>query len=193
MTDHFDMTADEFRRRYGNQSNDVPDEMTLEQFLTHQAGRKTPPSQQAARDYRKRTRPKKSDYVEQLVAMIELAGLPSPTHYGKNELLFARSAGRRWRFDIAWSDLKVAAEIEGGIFGNPVTCHNCGTRVKAQTKTGTWFEVRTGGRHNWGKGFERDVEKYNEAAIMGWKVLKIIPSHIENGFAVDWLERILNQ
>jgi very-short-patch-repair endonuclease len=53
---------------------------------------------------------------------------------------------RRWRFDIAWPDLKVAVEVEGGVF------------------------VR--GRHNRPTGFINDCEKYNAAAVMGWRVLR---------------------
>ena len=53
---------------------------------------------------------------------------------------------RRWRFDFAWIDEKVAVEIEGGIFMQ--------------------------GRHNRGKGMEADMEKYNWATINGWRVLR---------------------
>jgi len=53
---------------------------------------------------------------------------------------------RRWRFDFAWPDRKVAVECEGG----------------------TW----TAGRHTRGSGFEGDVEKYNAATSMGWRVFR---------------------
>lgn len=54
---------------------------------------------------------------------------------------------RKWRFDFAHSDSRVAVEIEGG----------------------TWVA----GRHTTGTGFERDCEKYNEAAFLGWVVFRL--------------------
>jgi len=54
---------------------------------------------------------------------------------------------RRWKFDFANPKLKLAVEIEGG----------------------SW----SGGRHTRGSGFEKDCEKYNEAAILGWYVIRL--------------------
>ena len=53
---------------------------------------------------------------------------------------------RKWRFDAAWPDLKVAVEIDGGT-GN-------------------------GGRHVRPVGFRNDCIKLNEAALLGWLVLR---------------------
>ncbi|HEC26715.1 MAG TPA: hypothetical protein ENI67_04815 [Gammaproteobacteria bacterium] len=53
---------------------------------------------------------------------------------------------RRWLFDRAWPDYKIAVELEGGVY--------------------------SGGRHVRGKGFEGDCEKYNEAVKLGWKVYR---------------------
>jgi len=53
---------------------------------------------------------------------------------------------RRWRFDFAWPDKKVAIEVEGGVYMR--------------------------GRHVRPKGFIGDCEKYNMALLMGWKVLR---------------------
>jgi very-short-patch-repair endonuclease len=73
---------------------------------------------------------------------------------------------RRWRFDFAWILKGVAVEIEGG----------------------TW----SGGRHTRGDGYEKDCEKYNEAVLMGWKVLRFTSSMIKNGMAIDMTREILN-
>jgi hypothetical protein len=72
---------------------------------------------------------------------------------------------RKWRFDFAYPAIKVAVEIEGG----------------------AW----TRGRHTRGKGFILDCEKYNEAQIRGWKVLKFTPSQVRSGVAFAVLKRAL--
>lgn len=53
---------------------------------------------------------------------------------------------RRWRFDYALPDHKVAIELDGGAY--------------------------TQGRHTRGNGFEKDLEKLNAATLMGWRVLR---------------------
>jgi very-short-patch-repair endonuclease len=54
---------------------------------------------------------------------------------------------RKWRFDFAWPDLKVAVEIHGGGF------------------------VRGG--HNRGRGMMNDCEKIRAAHAMGWIVMPV--------------------
>lgn len=53
---------------------------------------------------------------------------------------------RKWRFDFAFPDLKIAIECEGAVYSR--------------------------GRHTRGSGYIADTEKYNEAAILGWIVLR---------------------
>lgn len=75
--------------------------------------------------------------------------LPTP----EREHLFAKEAmGRKWRFDFAWRQHKVAVEIEGG----------------------TW----SGGRHNTGSGIQADCEKYNAAIVLGWRVLRFTTNDV---------------
>ena len=69
---------------------------------------------------------------------------------------------RKWRFDYAWPKHKVALEVEGGIF--------------------------SGGRHTRGVGFLKDMEKYNEAVLLGWRVFRVsVPAltHL-NTFIMLW-------
>lgn len=91
----------------------------------------------------------------------DLAGLPKPVA----ELAFAKGLGRRWRFDWAWVDQGVAVEVEGGAF--------------------------IAGRHTRGAGFLKDMEKYNTAAILGWRILRVTPKQIENGEALNLVDRII--
>jgi very-short-patch-repair endonuclease len=72
---------------------------------------------------------------------------------------------RRWRFDMAWPDQMVAVECEGGVW--------------------------TRGRHTRGAGFVADCEKYNMAALQGWKVLRFTAEHIHRGDAVTLVARAL--
>ena len=54
---------------------------------------------------------------------------------------------RKWRFDYAIVDLKIAIEVDGAVW--------------------------VGGRHNRPAGYIADMEKLNTAASMGWLVLRI--------------------
>lgn len=78
---------------------------------------------------------------------------------------YAFAKPRRWRFDLAWPTIKLAVEVEGG----------------------QWIS----GRHNRGAGFEADCEKYNEATILGWRLLRVTPAMIDDGRALAAIERAL--
>lgn len=101
------------------------------------------------------------DYAETLLIQIKLAGLPEP----QREYLFHRK--RKWRFDLAWPDLMIAVEIEGGIW--------------------------SGGRHVRGKGYEQDCEKYNEAQLAGWMVLRFTPGMIKRDKAGGVIEQAVRR
>lgn len=72
---------------------------------------------------------------------------------------------RRWRFDYAFVDRKIGIEIEGGVW--------------------------TGGRHTRGSGFLGDMEKYNEAGKMGWRVFRFTPQELKNGKAQTFMKKVL--
>lgn len=72
--------------------------------------------------------------------------------------------GRKWRFDFIFPG-KWAIEIEGG----------------------TWVN----GRHNRASSIEADMEKYNEAAILGWKVLRFTTGQVMSGMAIDTVLRAI--
>ena len=74
-------------------------------------------------------------------------------------------ATRKWRFDFAWPVQKIAVEVEGG----------------------SWV----GGAHTRGQGFEKDCVKYAEAAIAGWRVIRVTGNMIEDGRAISYIERAL--
>lgn len=74
---------------------------------------------------------------------------------------------RKWRVDFAFPDCKLAIEVEGG----------------------SW----SGGRHTRGSGFEEDCEKYNELAILGWKLIRVTGKMIKNGTGIRFIERYLDE
>lgn len=80
------------------------------------------------------------------------------------EYRFARP--RRWRFDLAWPDNLVALEFEGGI--------------------------HTGGRHTTGVGYQLDLEKYNQAALRGWRVLRVSHAQVDDDTAIQLVEEALS-
>lgn len=70
---------------------------------------------------------------------------------------------RRWKFDYAIPDLKIGIEYEG--------------------------LVSRKSRHTTLKGYSGDCEKYNEAALHGWKVLRY--TVINYGQSEDHLIRLI--
>lgn len=73
---------------------------------------------------------------------------------------------RDWAFDFAWPELKLAVEIEGGIW--------------------------SGGRHTRGKGFDEDCRKYNSAVKLGWRVYRFTRVSIDDErSAASWFADVL--
>lgn len=93
----------------------------------------------------------------------QLAGVPRPVA----EYRFHPT--RRWRFDWAFLDARLAIETEGAAF-----------------KAG-------GGRHTRGAGFRADLEKYAEATILGWRVIRVLPEQIANGAALTLVTRFFTE
>ncbi|MCI0726625.1 MAG: hypothetical protein L0332_07880 [Chloroflexi bacterium] len=110
----------------------------------------------------------KKDWVELLLHQIRGASLPEP----RQEYVF--HAERNWRFDLDWKQQGhlVACEIDGGIW--------------LQTSTG-----RSKG-HAHPVRFQQDLEKFNEAALYGWLIIRVTPEMIRDGRAIDWLKRALD-
>jgi hypothetical protein len=49
--------------------------------------------------------------------------------------------------------------------------------------------VWSGGRHTRGKGFIEDCNKYNEAVMLGWRVIRVTTEMVKSGEAMAYIER----
>ena len=76
---------------------------------------------------------------------------------------FRFHAERKWRADFAHVESRTLIEVEGGIF------------------------IKGGGRHNRAAGFIADAEKYLEAVLAGWTVIRLTEKQLE----LDFIERIV--
>lgn len=83
-----------------------------------------------------------------VLAYFEACGLPEAV----TEHHFAKHIDRNWRFDFAFLSERVAVEVEGGL----------------------WI----GGGHSRPSGVKKDMEKYNAAAVLGWRLLRFEPRHL---------------
>lgn len=105
---------------------------------------------------------RRANPVDLLVFQCKAAGLPEPVREVKFHPV------RRWRFDLAWEcypHKPIGVEVDGGVYVQ--------------------------GRHSRGAGIEKDCEKYAEAMVLGWRVLRVTPRHIQTGQALAWIEKLL--
>lgn len=73
---------------------------------------------------------------------------------------------RRWRFDYAIPEYKIALEVEGGVW--------------------------TQGRHTRPQGFLGDIEKYNTATLMGWRVFRTTPDELLSRATINLLKTAIS-
>jgi len=95
-----------------------------------------------------------SEREQEFLRLWEVVAMPVPPGLPAPEAEYRFHEKRKWRFDFAWPDSMVAVEIEGGTF------------------------VR--GRHTRGMGHHKDCEKYNQATLLGWRVLRFTALHLRD-------------
>jgi hypothetical protein len=74
---------------------------------------------------------------------------------------------RKWRFDFAFLDSKVALECQGGLFTN--------------------------GRHSRGAALLKEHEKLNAAACAGWRVLFTTPDQICMSDTIETIKKAVGK
>jgi hypothetical protein len=99
------------------------------------------------------------DLADVLAFQIKAAKLPKPIREHRFH------ATRRWRFDLAWPERRLFAEVDGG----------------------EW----TRGRHARGSGMAKDCEKWNAATVAGWRGLRFVGSQVKSGAALKTLHAVL--
>jgi len=72
---------------------------------------------------------------------------------------------RKWKIDFCWPRLKLAVEIEGGLWRH--------------------------GRHNTPLGYIKDMEKYNEITRMGYKLFRFSGEAVKNESAINFIKEII--
>lgn len=75
---------------------------------------------------------------------------------------------RKWRVDFAFVAIKLAVEVEGGIY-------------KVKTRGGGVDD--RGGRHRRPEGMIKDMEKYNALTLADWHLLRYWPGTVQDGTA----------
>jgi very-short-patch-repair endonuclease len=112
------------------------------------------------------TPPRRSPAETLLAVQLEQAGIPFEEEYRFHE-------SRKWRADFAIRRYQL-----GGI----------PSLLLIEVDGGSWVA----GRHTRGSGFEKDAEKLNAAAELGYRVLRYTPRMIESGEALEQIRRILS-
>lgn len=84
---------------------------------------------------------------------------------------FRFAVPRRFRFDLAFPEHKLAVEIDGIVY--------------------TKGSHMAGGRHTSIKGLRAECEKSALATLHGFRVIHVLPEHVLSGQAIAWIEQAL--
>jgi len=96
--------------------------------------------------------------------VVKASGLPAI----RRRFLFARQVlGRKWEADFAYPEYRLLIEIDGGIWR------------------------RGGGAHSHPSAILRDIDKANDAAYLGYHVLRFTTDHVRHGHAIRYLTQVL--
>lgn len=72
---------------------------------------------------------------------------------------------RRWRFDYAILEYKIAIEKDGGVW------------------------MKGGGAHSRPQNILRDMEKLTQASVLGWTVIRRTPNQINSSETIDLIRQ----
>ncbi len=100
----------------------------------------------------------KNDLADLLAMHISGTNLP------RGEREHVPIEGRKFRCDLAWPNLKICVEVDGG--------------------------DRSVGRHSRAAGMASDCEKQNLLTLDGWRCYRFTGTQVRSGFAITFLQRI---
>jgi len=109
------------------------------------------------------TEKRNSKWEDAFAFQIKYHGLPYP------ETQYKFHKERKWRIDFAWPAHGIAVEVEGGIW-----------------RSG-------GGAHSHPVNIQRDVEKYNQLAIYGYRLFRISDREIKSGTGIELIKEAFKQ
>ena len=102
---------------------------------------------------------KKLTREQTFLLMLKARKMPTPTPE------FRFHPVRKFRWDWAWPEARLALEVEGGVW--------------------------SGGAHGRGTGIVRDMEKATLAAEEGWRIIRVTPSNLATEATMDSIHRAL--
>ena len=105
------------------------------------------------------------DYADTLNEQLRVLGLPEPIRDYRFDAKEHGGSGRRWLMDLAWPDLMVSCEVDGG----------------------EWSQ----GKHSRGLGMQSNCEKLNAALLAGWRPYRFTGSQVTSGYALNIIEKAL--
>lgn len=108
-----------------------------------------------------------------VLAYFKECGLPTP------ELEWKFHPERKWRFDFAFIDW----EMGEGYRIAPIPSYS----VACEVEGGLWV----GGGHSRGSGRVKDIEKYSEAAALGWRIIYVQPKDLCTADTANLIKRCL--
>jgi hypothetical protein len=158
------MTAEEYNAKYGQDTSGLPREMSAEAFRKkYLKADDDEPTVVEAKDFKKTAT--QIEREQESETLIELRNwLREHGDFVVDEYEFHHQ--RRWKFDFAIPLLKIAIEYDGAI--------------------------GYGASHSSRRGILRDMEKGNEAQILGWMFLRVSAPTVRNGTAFDLIQRAID-
>jgi hypothetical protein len=95
--------------------------------------------------------------------------------------------GRKWRFDLLVQPRIVPSCVAGFNLDDRARLEYVRHCLGIEIEGGLF--VKGSGRHNRGAGMRADMEKYNEAVLLGWRILRVLPEWVQSGKAFTLVER----
>jgi len=118
---------------------------------------------------RKKPKARRNERFEQeLSFQIRAHGLPEPHEQYRwaTELTTETGRPRQFRADVAWPVYRLLCEVQGGLW------------------------MRGGGGHSHPMHIEKDIEKQQCAALLGWQIVPVTTDQVKKGEAIALLERL---